>query len=81
MLPKYLISLRDAADAAPSFEREPKTTVEPETIDRCRRMNGPDAGQTNARPLERAFLQHAPRSRIGNAGARLQRLVPQIADA
>src|SRR6185312_14731007 len=50
------------------------------TIDRCRRMNGTDAGQPNAGPLERAFFQHAPRSRVGDARARLQRLVPQIAE-
>src|SRR6516225_1063340 len=43
-------------------------------------MNGADTGQTNARPLERAFLQHTPRRRIRNPGARLQRLVPEVAE-
>src|SRR5215831_9302639 len=76
ILQRELVPSRHAADAPPGFERQPETSIEPEAIDRSRRMNGADTGQTNARPLERAFLQHAPRRRIGDPGARLQRLVP-----
>src|ERR1700722_8544314 len=73
-------NLCHAADPPPGFERQPQTAIQPETIDRRGRMNRPDAGELHAGPLECAFLQHAARRRIAHAGARLQRLMPQVAE-
>src|SRR6267142_4581763 len=64
----------------PALERGPDAALEPEAIDRRRRMNRADAAKADAGPLESAFLQHAPRRRIGDARRRLQRLVADIAE-
>src|ERR1700688_3831424 len=65
---------------SPAFERGPDAALEPEAIDRRRRMDRADAAEADAGPLEPAFLQHVARRRIGDAGARVQFLVVEIAE-
>ena len=79
--PRFRTLTPRGGDLAPGLERQPQTAVEPEAIDRRRRIDGADAGQAARRVhWKRALLQHAARRRIGDARAGLQRLVPQIAE-
>src|SRR5438552_1182406 len=71
---------RHARDRAPAFQRGPDAALEAEAIDRHRRAERADAAKTDAVPLEAALLQHAPRLRIGDAHAGLQRLVLQVGE-
>src|SRR5712692_490259 len=65
---------------SPALERRPDAALEPEAVDRRGGVNRADAAQTDAGPLESAFLQHAPRRWIGHARRRLQRVVLEIAE-
>src|SRR5512141_2763564 len=60
---------------APSLERRPDAALEPEAVDRRRRVDGADAGEADAGPLEAALLQHTARGGVGDAGAGRQRIV------
>src|SRR5437899_765838 len=44
---------------SPALERRPDAALEPEAVDRRRRMNRADAAQPDAGPLESAFLRRA----------------------
>src|SRR5664279_2020834 len=67
------LSLRHLLNPAPSLERRLDAALEPEAVDRRRRVDGADAGEADAGPLEAALLQHPARHRVGNAAAGLQR--------
>src|SRR5665647_1908563 len=75
-----LSRLGNSLHAAPGFERRPDAALEPETVDRRRRMDGADAVEADAGPLEAALLQHPARGRIGDARARLQCVVRQVGE-
>src|SRR5262245_27034745 len=72
------VKSRDAAAGAPAFERGPDAAVEPEAVDRRRALEGANAIEADAGPLEAAFLQHPARGRVGDARARLHRLVAEL---
>src|SRR5438876_1015923 len=74
------LRLRHAAGAAPALERGPDRALEPEAVDRRRAFQRTDAIEPDPGPLEAAFLQHPPRSRIGDAGTGLQRLELEIGE-
>src|SRR5262249_29407707 len=69
-----------APHLSPAFQRGPDTALEPEAVDRRRRVDRADAAQADAGPLEAALLQHAARRRVGDARARLQRLMIELAE-
>src|SRR5262245_13718125 len=64
----------DRPQLAPAAQRGPQAAVEAEAVDRCRRRDGAEALQLHAGPLEAALLEHAPRRRVADPRARLQRL-------
>src|ERR1700720_1242513 len=70
---------RHAADSTPGLERQPQAAIEPKAVDRCRGMNGADAREAHASPLERALLQHAARRGIADTRPGLQSLMPKVA--
>src|SRR5436190_8314281 len=70
--------LGHAARGAPALERGPDRALEPEPVDRRRALERADPIDPDPRPLESAFLEHAARSRIGHAGAGLERLDLEI---
>src|ERR1700730_9852490 len=70
-----------AAYPPPRLQRRPQAAVEPKAVDRRRRVDGADARQPHAGPLEAAFLQHAARGRIVDAGAGYERFVLEIAES
>src|SRR5580700_11400145 len=70
-----------AARPPPRLQRCPQAAVEPEAIDRRRRVDGADARQPYAGPLEAAFLQHPARGRIADAGAGNERFVLEISES
>src|SRR5271167_4842704 len=65
---------------APAFQRCPDAALKPEAVDRRRRIDGADAVEADAGPLEAAFLQHPARGRVGDARAGLQRVVRQVGE-
>src|SRR3984957_15310075 len=69
-----------AARPPPGLQRRPQAAVEPKAVDRRRRVDGADARQAHAGPLEAAFLQHPARGRIGHARAGYQRFMLEIAE-
>src|SRR6185437_6847606 len=66
--------------AAPGLECRPDASLQPESIDRSRRFDRVDPVEPDAGPLESALLQHAARSRVGHARARLQRLMGEVGE-
>src|ERR1700682_5640805 len=74
------VSLRHPFRPAPTLKRRPDATLEPEAVDWRRRVDGADAIESDAGPLEAAFLQHPARRRVGDACACLQRLVAQVGE-
>src|SRR5580700_2218982 len=73
--------LTSRASLAPSLQRRPQAAVEPKAIDRRRRVDGADARQPHAGPLEAAFLQHPARGRIVDAGAGYERVMLEVAES
>src|SRR5580658_5471944 len=71
---------RHAVHPPPRPQRRPQAAIEPKAIDRRRGVDGADARQPHAGPLEAAFLQHPARGRIVNARAGYQRVMLEIAE-
>src|ERR1700731_3442016 len=70
-----------AARSPPALQRRPQAAVEAKTVDRRRRVDGADARQLHAGPLEAAFLQHPARGRIVDARAGYQHLMLEVAES
>src|SRR5580698_9552703 len=69
-----------AARPPPRLQRRPQAAIEAKAIDRRGGVDGADARQPHAGPLEAAFLQHPPRGRIVDARAGYQRVMLEIAE-
>src|SRR5580692_6971872 len=69
-----------ATDVPPRLQRRPQAAIEPKAVDRRRRVDGADARQPHAGPLEAAFLQHPARGRIVDARAGYQRFMLEVAE-
>src|SRR5580658_7265192 len=69
------------ARRTPTLERSPDGAFQPKLIERRRRANGADAIKTDAGPLEAAFLQHAPRSRVAGARPGGERRMEALAES
>src|SRR5580704_15176055 len=64
----------------PRLQRRPQAAIQPKAVDWRRRVDGADARQPHAGPLEAAFLQHPARGRIVDARAGYQRFMLEVAE-